>query len=443
MMVVGFVVAVFLGVESWYGEAWLVPWHDEAVITRLAQNLATGKGFINDFLEGVLTGAERRTYWQMPAYPMALAVWGKMFGFDLNALRWFSRLLGAVILLLTFAIAVRLGASPFWSVVSVLWVASDLNFQFAANFVRPEMLCGVFLLLAAFLALPSSSAVLRPLSLLPSRWWRVGIAVTFAVMTHPIAVPMALVAVISAYRRSGWQSAMIVVSPISIAMTAWFFYVATDWATFLAQWRAHWLHKERTMVDLLLHCLGVTFWGLYGYLGVPMNAVPALAIVVTAGIATLRGHLSVSRVFLAFVAVLYAVTALGGEAFYPALCMPFIYVLAALLLQGLSEQTIQPLSLVFHPPFLRRKVLMATVALMWWIYQTNVVIRHCAAVPKIRRELATFSADLIQALPSNAHLLVGSFSPDPTFSLLRFRPDVRIYALMPLPMVDKEAFQKA
>ncbi|MFA0768367.1 MAG: hypothetical protein OXFUSZZB_001695, partial [Candidatus Fervidibacter sp.] len=125
---------LFLGVESWYGDAWLVPWHDEVVIARLAQNWAMGKGFRNDLLEGVLTGAERRTFWQMPLYPMALALWGKVFGFDLNALRWLSRLLGMCGLLLTFALARRLGASPIWCALAMLWVASDLNFQFAANF---------------------------------------------------------------------------------------------------------------------------------------------------------------------------------------------------------------------------------------------------------------------------------------------------------------------
>lgn len=427
------IVVLFLGVESWYGDAWLVPWHDEVVIARLAQNWATGKGFMNDLLEGVLTGAEWRTYWQMPAYPMALAVWGKVFGFDLKALRRFSRLLGAITLLLTFTVAVRLGASPFWSVISVLWVASDLNFQFAANFVRPEMLCGTLLLLAALFSLLPASF---------SSWWLPGVIAGLAVLTHPIVLPMALVLAAIAYRRSGWQGTIAVAVPLLLAIAGWLLYAATDWATFLAQWRAHWLHKERTVTDFLLHCLGVTFWGLYGYLGIPINAVPALAVVATAAIATLRRHFSVPKVFLAFVVILYAVTALGGEAFYPTLCVPFIYTLTALLLQGLSEQKSQPSSLLSHPSSLRYKVLMATAALMWWVYQTSVVVHHFVAVPKIREELTTFYADLDRSLPPNARLLVGSFSPDPTFHLLRFRPDVRVYELMPLPMVDRKAFRQ-
>ncbi len=422
-VVAGLIVVLFLSVESWYGDAWLVPWHDEVVIARLAQNWAMGEGFRNDLLKGVLTGAERSTFWQMPLYPMVLALWGKVFGFDLNALRWLSRWLGMGSLLLTFALAKRLGASPLWGALAALWVASDLNFQFVANFARPEMLCGTLLLLAAFLSVP------RPSSLaLSPPWWLIGIIAALSVLTHPIALPMALVLTVIAHRRSGWQGAIAVAVLLLLAMAGWLLYAATDWSTFLAQMRAHWLHKERTLTDWLVHGLGVTFWGFYGYLGIPINAVPALAIVVTATVATLRRHLHIPKSFLAFALTLYAVTALGGEASYPALCVPFVYLLAALLFQGLGERKAA-----------WGRVLVA-IALAWWAYQASVVARHLAAVPKIRRELATFYADLDRSLPPNARLLVGSFSPDPTFHLLRFRPDVRVYELMPLPMVDKKAF---
>jgi len=431
-----------LSVESWYGDAWLVPWHDEVVIARLAQNWATGRGFRNDLLEGVLAGAERRTYWQMPFYPMVLAVWGKLLGFDLNTLRWLSRLLGACSLLLTFALLKRLGASPFGCVLAVLWVASDLNFQFAANFVRPEMLCGTLLLLAAFLSLPSASlssltAQSQPFALpcsplVPfSSWWLLGVIAALAVLTHPIALPMALVLMAIAHRRSGWQGAIAIAVPLLLAMAGWLLYAVTDWATFLAQMQAHWLHKgRRTLEDFLTLALGAAFWGFRFYLGIPLNVVPAIAIVVTATAATLRRHLLLPKSFLAFAVALYTVAALGREASYPALCVPVVYALAALLWQRMSEQKVA-----------WRKMLIA-MALGWWAYQGSVVARHLAAVPKIREELTTFYADLDRTLPPNARLLVGSFSPDPTIHLLRFRPDVRVYELMPLPMVDRKAFRR-
>ncbi|MFA0732791.1 MAG: hypothetical protein BKPUNTRY_002353, partial [Candidatus Fervidibacter sp.] len=254
------IVVLFLGVEGWYGDAWLVPWHDEVVIARLAQNWAAGRGFRNDLLKGVLTGAERSTFWQMPFYPMVLAVWGRMLGFDLKALRWLSRLLGVCSLLLTFALLKRLGASPFWCALAVLWIASDLNFQFAANFVRPEMLCGTLLLLAAFLSVP------RPSSFAPSpSWWLIGIIVALSVLTHPIALPMALVLTVIAHRRSGWQGAIAITVPLLLAMAGWLLYAATDWATFLAQMQAHWLNKGRR--DFLTLALGAAFWGFRFYLG--------------------------------------------------------------------------------------------------------------------------------------------------------------------------------
>ncbi|MFA0767635.1 MAG: hypothetical protein OXFUSZZB_000963, partial [Candidatus Fervidibacter sp.] len=371
-------------------------------------------------------GAERVTFWQMPLYPMVLALWGKVFGFDLNALRWLSRLLGMCGLLLTFALARRLGASPIWCALAMLWVASDLNFQFAANFARPEMLCGTLLLLAAFLSVP------RPSSFAPSpSWWLIGIIVALSVLTHPIALPMALVLTVIAHRRSGWQGAIAVAVPLLLAIAGWLLYAATDWAIFLAQMQAHWLHKgRRTLVDFLTLALGAAFWGFQFYLGIPLNVVPAIAIVVTTTLATLRRHLLIPKSFLAFAVALYTVAALGREASYPALCVSVVYLLAALLFQGLGERKAA-----------WGRVLVA-IALAWWAYQASVVARHLIAVPKIRRELATFYAELDRSLPPNARLLVGSFSPDPTFHLLRFRPDVRVYELMPLPMVDRKAFAK-
>jgi hypothetical protein len=357
---------------------------------------------------------------------MVLALWGKVFGFDLNALRWLSRLLGMCGLLLTFALARRLGASPIWCALAMLWVASDLNFQFAANFARPEMLCGTLLLLAAFLSVP------RPSSFAPSpSWWLIGIIVALSVLTHPIALPMALVLTVIAHRRSGWQGAIAVAVPLLLAIAGWLLYAATDWAIFLAQMQAHWLHKgRRTLVDFLTLALGAAFWGFQFYLGIPLNVVPAIAIVVTTTLATLRRHLLIPKSFLAFAVALYTVAALGREASYPALCVSVVYLLAALLFQGLGERKAA-----------WGRVLVA-IALAWWAYQASVVARHLIAVPKIRRELATFYAELDRSLPPNARLLVGSFSPDPTFHLLRFRPDVRVYELMPLPMVDRKAFAK-
>ncbi len=143
------ILAVFLATLCRYGDTWLVPWHDEAVLVRLAQNFADGRGFRNELLENILPGAEKRTYWQMPVYPMMLSLWGRLFGFELNALRWFSRCAGVMALLLLFALARRLRLPLWLCLFAVLWTASDLTFQFASNFARPELLCCCLLLASA------------------------------------------------------------------------------------------------------------------------------------------------------------------------------------------------------------------------------------------------------------------------------------------------------
>jgi len=72
------IIVAFLLLLNFYGDAWLVPWHDEVVIGRLAQNIAQGKGFRNDLIDDILIGADKRTYWQMPVYPFALSLWCKI-----------------------------------------------------------------------------------------------------------------------------------------------------------------------------------------------------------------------------------------------------------------------------------------------------------------------------------------------------------------------------
>lgn len=88
------------------------------------------------------------------------------------------------------------------------------------------------------------------------------------------------------------------------------------------------------------------------------------------------------------------------------------------------------------------RIVLLGLALGWWVYQASVVLRHIAAVPKIRQQVETFTAELEQLLPKNSVLLVGSFSPDPTLALLENRPDLQLYQLMPSRMLNKRAMKQ-
>ncbi len=189
----------FLATLLVYGDSWLVPWHDEVVIVRLAQNLAEGKGFRNDLIDNLLTGADERTYWQMPLYPFALSVWGKLFGFDLDFVRTFSRVIGFASLFLLLELGQSLNLPSSVVLLSVLWTATDLTFQFSSNFARPEAMTGCLLLLTVVLL-----ACQPKLSLTKSML--VGLISGLAVFCHPIAFPCWLVAAAVVVKRSGWRN---------------------------------------------------------------------------------------------------------------------------------------------------------------------------------------------------------------------------------------------
>ncbi len=408
-----------------YGDSWLVSWHDEVVIARLAQNLAKGEGFRNDLLDDLLTGADERTYWQMPLYPFALSLWGKLFGFELNALRRFSRIIGLGSLVLLFFLARKLNLPFEASLLALLWTATDLTFQFAANFVRPDALTGFLLLLTAFLltARSSESVVVSALT---------GLAAALAVFSHPIAFPCWFVSGVAIVKRMGWRNGLVFSLPFVAFAFLLLVYVLSGWEIFLAQMRAHLSHKHYPLTDILAFLMGSTAWGTEFYIGVPLNAMPFILPLVVTAYVCLREKWLVPRWFMAFAAVLYVSAMLGAEAWYPALFVPFAYLMLGAFVNHLLQKT--------AVKFGRLTIL--ALALLWWSYQVSVVVRHLSAVPKIRVQVANFVSDLERLLPPKARVLVGSFSPDPTFALMAHRPDITVFMLMPRRMLNMDAMRQ-
>ncbi len=419
------VVAAFLAVVGAYGDAWLVPWHDEVVLVRLGQNIAAGNGFRNDLLDDLLPGADRRTYWQMPLYPFALSVWGRLVGFELNAVRWFSRLWGALTLLLLFALAKRLRLPEVACLLAMLWSATDLGFQWAANFARPDILTGCLLVLAALLLTISPNFDKR-------RSLALGLVTALAVFTHPIALPYwaAVGAVI--VKRSGWRQGALFAAPLLIGAAGWFAYALTDWATFTAQIQAHWLHKRYPLGDRFTFLLGTTFWGIQHYLGVPVNAFPWIALLLAILWVGKREVWVVPKRLLLLSGVLYCAVTLGAEAWYPPLFVPFGSLLLATFGVHLWHKARTQIA----------RCLLLALALGLWGWQASVVVKHLAAVPVVRKQTTEFVRELLSLLPPDAIALIGSFSPDPTFELLKHRPAMRLYQLMPAPMVHGKALQR-
>jgi len=425
---VSFLIAILaaLGLTlSVYGDSWLVPWHDEVVIVRLAQNLALGKGFRNDLLDDLLPGADEKTYWQMPLYPFTLSLWGKMFGFDLDSLRCLNRMAGILSLVLMFLLASRLGLSSTAILFAVLWTATDLTFQFSANFVRPEIWVSCMLLLTSLLLAVRVNLNLKDGILL-------GFISGLAVFFHPIALPFWLVTMAIFVKRSSWRNGFFFSLPFFLFASLWLIYALQGWEIFLVQMKAHFLHKHYSITDRLAFLVGSTAWGIRFYIGIPLNTLPWLIPIAAMVLVRLREGWLLPRWFFASTIVLYLTVMLGAEAWYPSLLVPFGY----LMLAAFADHLFQKASTKFE------RLVIAMAALVWWSYQASVVAKHLSAVPTIRQQVAKFVAEVESSLPPQATILVGSFSPDPTLALLKHRPDLRIYLLMPSQMVSTKALRQ-
>jgi hypothetical protein len=453
----GTIIVAFLLLLKFYGDTWLVPWHDEVVIGRLAQNIAQGKGFRNDLIDDILIGADKRTYWQMPVYPFALSLWCKILPgdrgqwtwerrFELSEGRWFSRLVGALTLLLLSVLAVRLRLPPLAVVLVLLWTATDLTFQFASNFVRPDILtCCLLMATALLLACDANSEDRAPLPdpQTPVQVFLAGLLTALAVLVHPIALPCWLVSGSIVVKRHGWRSGLIFAFPFLVGIAGWLGYALLDWNIFVGQMKAHLAHKGSVSLDRLLLLLGITFWGIWIYLKVPLNSMPWLVVLVVAFWIGIREKWVLPRWLMAFIVTLYASVTLGAEAWYPPLFVPFGY----LLLAAIGWHIWQKANFGVGRGTGDRgqnavKITLLGLALGWWVYQASVVSLHASAVPKIRQQVEAFVSELERLLPKNSVLLVGSFSPDPTLALLGNRPDLQIYQLMPSRMLNRRAMER-
>ncbi len=453
----GAIIVAFLLLLKFYGDSWLVPWHDEVVIGRLAQNIAQGKGFRNDLIDDILIGADKRTYWQMPVYPFALSLWCKILqrdegrgtgdgGFDLTKGRWFSRLLGALTLLLLLVLAVWLRLPPLAVVLALLWTATDLTFQFASNFVRPDILTCCLLMATALLLTCDANSENRASPFDPQppvQVFLAGLLTALAVLVHPIALPCWLVGAFIVVKRRGWRSGLVFALPFLVGVVGWLVYASLDWNIFVGQMKAHLAHKGSMSLDRLLLLLGITFWGIWIYLKVPLNPMPWLVVLIVAFWIGFREKWVLPRWLMAFIVTLYSSVTLGAEAWYPPLFVPFGYLLLAAIGWHIWKKANFNTGRGTGDTGRKVvKIVLLWLALGWWGYQASIVYRHVVAVPKIRQQVGTFVTELKQLLPKNSVLLVGSFSPDPTLALLENRPDLQLYELMPSRMLNRRAMKR-
>ncbi|MCS7223028.1 MAG: glycosyltransferase family 39 protein [Armatimonadetes bacterium] len=419
-----YTIVLYFLLLSYYGDRWLPPWHDEAVLARIGQNLAAGNGMVNDLVGDLLPGADRKTYWQMPLYPLLLSLWGRWFSFSLHRLRMLSRLLSAGCLILVWMLALKVGMGPYYALFPLAWTSADMTFQLVGNFVRPEALTCFFFLLCLY-CLPHQQQG----EVSGRRLFLAGCFGALAFLSHPIAVPALIGLSFGLWKEIKSRWAFLVLVPTGVCLFCWLVWAATDWNTFILQMKAHTGHKTYTFFDYLAFVVGGTFWGLTHYLGVPVNPFLWSAVIVIWLLLVYRYGAPAPQWLIWSSALAYLSVTAGAEAWYPAFFVPLGCLLMAFLFHHLSSR--------FQRPFWA-----VLVGSLWLLYQLTFVARHWVAVPYIGLEREEFFRDLSRRLPTGSSVMIANFVPDPYFYLSEKRADIKIHQMMPPSMVSGRALKQ-
>lgn len=410
---VGFLIAL-----NFYGTTLPLPMPpDEAVYIEPAKNLAEGKGMKVDAYDELLPGISQRAYFQVPVYFLTLSVWGKLFGFELEAVRNFSRVLGVVGLLLLFVLARRWGLTTGVSLLCVLWTALDLPYQYNANFARMDTLCAVSLI-AGLICFDFA------LSKTDTRWFLLpGVFAALSVLTHLIAVPAFVVLAGTLIWKRRWTALAWFLSPLAMGLAAWFLYALQDWGAFVGQMTSIGLRKgerswESRMAWFLFLFTWRSFLGLY-----PSNSPsPFWAVTAIMGfVAYWRRHFPIAGWQFAALGAAYLAAASGGEATYVGWFTPFGFLLVSLLSSKLAPRLLPHTALL-------------CLAAAWTVYQTTQVFQAVASVKPMSHDTFRLYSDLTKILPKGSTILIVLAMPDPYWHLRKTRPDLSLYQVSPTPM---------
>ena len=140
IIVLVFVALVFMCVHS------NLPWSDEAWFASPALNLVTHGHFGTSVLDPTasfrtnnLTGIREHTYWIMPLYPVAEAVWFGVMGFGLMTARYLSVLWGLVALWAWYRM-LQILIDERTALLAIALLAVDFTFTYSSSAARMDMM---------------------------------------------------------------------------------------------------------------------------------------------------------------------------------------------------------------------------------------------------------------------------------------------------------------
>ena len=198
--------------EAWFASPALTLIHKGYLGTAILESKGT-------WLEGI----DRHTYWIPPLHPLAQALWYRLFGFSLLALRWLSIAAGAALLLAWYSIVARLAESRWIALLSVAITATDARFLTFAELGRPDAVCAALGALGWAVYLQWRERFLFRAILAGNA------LVAASCLTHPCGgLYAAGLLLLTAYfdrRRIGWRGLACMGLPYVAALSAWGAYI--------------------------------------------------------------------------------------------------------------------------------------------------------------------------------------------------------------------------
>jgi hypothetical protein len=425
-VIVAFVIIGFFCLLSFYGYALLPFVPDEIYFLQPAQNLAEGKGMGTPALDDLLPGISQRTYWQPPVYFLVLAVWGNLVGFDVMSSRLLSRVCGVGVLLLLWLLALRWGICSQLALVCVIWTALDLSFQYNSNSGRMDTMNALWLM-ACLLAFTEHRR--------GGKIWQAAAAGFFgalATLTHFIAIPSVLTLALVLAWRKRWRELLWFLLPVLLGWGMWLIYAAQDWQSFWAQlyYQFSYYGKGGYLQSFsgVLSCFLFyqSFSSLFDLFIV--NSPPIwFSLTLVSFLAWKRKFLPFQGWQMALILVIYCSAALGGKLSYVGWFTPFGYLLLSLWFQQAFKEN-------------RWRFVLVGLCLLWCGYQGFRVGQALSSVRDLKAGIDRFNFELVNILPRGAQISLGTI-PDPSPTLQRLRPDLRLFQLIPLP-ISQEAFER-
>lgn len=409
------ITALYLVVLQRYGTAIpaAIP-PEEINFAALAKSIAEGRGAIYTVPSEIVPAPERtprRVYVPVLSYAFALSGWGRIWGFGLLALRWLSRFLGAVNLLLLIKLARRWGVPEGVALWMAFWTSMDILYQLDGNLVRPEMFT-LFWSLLGLLAFSTARERDEPVL-----WLASGVCFTVALFAHLwLAVYLALwLGFVLLWEKRSKALALFALPFLGAGML-WLWFVLQDWAWFRALSRMMIADKApQGRWVFWARLLGVQIYhpplGLY-----PSNAPLWAGVALAFAWAAWRGAITLPFWQQGVLLGAYWTAFTGGSMWYGGWFTPLGYLGVAVF----AAQALLPKAGKGARTFL------LVLALGWSLYQGQAVVRCWTAAPTIHAAHQVFFRELEADLPPRAAIGLQSI-PDPSFYLSEARPDLRLY----------------